>query len=349
MTLSKKHTVTGIIIDSIQYLPESLRPTGEIATKMNRFALRLIQSNLILCKTAARLVTDLKEKGINGVLLKGLGIASYYRDPQMRQSGDIDFYVGKRQYDKAVGICSRKSVGDKNKCYADKKHFSLYINSVEVELHRLAAIMYSPVRNRRFQEWIVGELEDPCTHRVLRLGNTDVSLPSYDFDALFIFYHAWFHFITGGIGLRQLCDWSMLFHSHGTEIDHERLKNNLRNFGLTKGWKLFACIAVNHLGVPENRIPLYDPGYSTKAEKIMEEIIDGGNFGYYSESMAKFLSKGNGIIHELRKFPAITRYFLSLFPIIPTEATLIFFNRLFSGTITYIKTTFGRLLQMPKN
>lgn len=335
--LSKKHVVTGIVIDSIQFLPEHLRPSGQIAAKLSKFALGLIQTNMILDKSVAKLVSVLGENGVNGVLLKGQGVARYYRIPQMRQSGDIDFYVGKQQYAKAVDICTTLLSTDKKDSHATRQHFGFNMNGVEVELHRLAAFMYSPVRNRRFQEWVAEELESSQNRRTLTINNTKFSLPSYDFDAIFIFYHAWFHYTFGGIGLRQLCDWAMIFHTHSGDIDKERLIRNLRSFGLTNAWKLFAGIAVNYLGVSADKMPLYDPAYSGKSEKAMEDIIEGGNFGYYSQGNAEFMAGKHGFRDEVRKVRTISRYFLSLFPIIPAEATVMFANRMFSGTLDTLK------------
>lgn len=335
--LAKKHVVLGIIIESIQFLPEQLRPAGPIATKLNKFALGLIRTNMILDKSVAKLVSVLGENGVNGVLLKGQGVARYYRLPQMRQSGDIDFYVGKQQYAKAIDICTNLLSTDKKGSHATMQHFGFNMDGVEVELHRLAAMMYSPVGNSRFQKWIVEELENSNKKRILTINNTKVILPSYDFNALYIFYHAWYHFIFGGIGLRQLCDWVMIFHSHAGDIDRERLIHNLRRFGLTKAWKLFACIAVNYLGVSNDRIPLYDPAFSGKAEKVLEDIIEGGNFGYHSEANAEFMAGKHGFRDEVRKVRTISRYFLTLFPIIPAEATVMFANRMFSGTLDTIK------------
>lgn len=335
--LAKKHIVLGIIIDSVQFLPDRLRPSGPVYAKMNKFALGLIQTNLILDKTAAHLATFLGQHGINGVLLKGQGVARYYRMPQMRQSGDIDFYVGKKHYKQASALCREELTGDKNSCTENEQHFDFNMNGVTVELHRLASRMYSPVRDKRFQNWITEELEHSAGRRTLTIGNADVTLPSVDFDVIYIFYHAWRHYIMGGIGLRQLCDWAMIFHSHNCDIDTERLKENIRRFGMTKGWKLFAGIAVRHLGVSERQLPLYDPAYDEKSERILEDIIAGGNFGYYSTAFTRAMAHKSFLGRGLGKVRSVTGYFISLFPIIPIEATLLYFNRLLFGTISFSK------------
>lgn len=339
IALAKKHVVLGIIIESVRFLPERLRPSGPIAAGMNRFALGLIQTNIILDRTVARLVEFFKQHGIDGVLLKGAGVARYYREPQMRQSGDIDFYVGKTVYKKAVALCREKLSEDNDADSETEKHFDFHMDGVLIELHRLASRIYSPSRNKRFQRWTVEELEHSPDRRVLTVGDTDIALPSYDFDAIFIFYHAWAHFIKGGIGLRQLCDWAMIFHTHSADIDAERLKENLARFGLTTGWKLFACIAVRYLGVSGDKIPLYDPSYDKKSEKILAEILAGGNFGYYSKANTRTPVFGYGLWNGLGKVRNVTGYFFSLLPLIPVEAIFLYFNRLFYGTISHIKRT----------
>lgn len=337
LTLAKKQAVLGIIIDSVQLLPDSLRPSASITAKLNKYALSFIQSNIILDNAAARLASFLSQHGIDGVLLKGQGVARYYRMPQMRQSGDIDYYVGDKAFKKASALCREMLCDDKNECNQAGYHLCFNMGGVPVELHRLASKIFSPVRNRRFQQWTVEQLEHSPDRRTLSIGTVGITLPSCDFDALFIFYHAWLHYLKGGIGLRQLCDWAMIFHSHGADIDTERLKENIARFGLTKGWKLFACIAVNYLGVPAQKMPLYDPAYHKKSEKILHEILVGGNFGFYSEAFKRYTSTRSGIRNRLGKIRYISGYMFSLFPLIPVEATMLFFNRLFNGTLTFIK------------
>lgn len=331
--LAHRHAVLGIIIDSVQHLPERLRPVNPIAAKMNKFALGLLKTNLILDRTLARLVAFLKQHGIEGVLLKGQGVARYYRIPQMRQSGDIDFYVGKTNYKLAIELCKTHFVSDKNDCEETEQHFSFHIDGVLIELHRLASRIFSPLRNIRFQKWIVKELEHSPYRRTLTIDNVSVTLPPLDFDAIYIFHHAWHHLVTEGIGLRQLCDWAMIFHTHGVDIDVKCLKRNLARFGMTKGWKLFACIAVDYLGVPADKMPLYDHAYSRKSAKILEYIIKGGNFGRYAKNSAVNVTPVNGydFHYGMQLAGIIARNFKTFFPIIPAEATCIYFYRLYEG------------------
>lgn len=337
VALADMHGVLGTIIEAVEYLPESLRPSGEVTGRMGRFAMGLIHANLILDRTVVKLVTTLREHGINGVLLKGQGVARYYRKPQMRQSGDIDFYVGKRVYSHAVRVCKETLKDNRETSIESRQHYAFYTDGVEIELHRLASQLNSRRRDAAFQQWIVEELENSHDRRRLTLGDTEVMLPSYDFDALYIFYHAWNHLITGGIGLRQLSDWAMIFSYHSDDIDTDRLVENIRRFGLTAGWKLFAYIAVRYLGVEEAKMPLYDGRHAKRYDKVMEDIVTGGNFGYHSEAGLRMTDLSEGLGVKLGKLRSITEYFIALFPIIPAEATSIYINRLLTGTRTSVK------------
>ncbi len=336
-TLGKMHAVLGILIESVQFLPAPLRPSGEMMARLGKYALGQIQANLVLDQAAARLVRFLADHDLSGVLLKGQGVARYYRVPQMRHSGDVDFYVGRKAYKRAVELCRENLCDDKEDCGETDQHFTFDMGGVPIEIHRIASRVYSPVRNRRFQQWVEYELHQSPSRRTFKVGNTDITIPSYDFDAIFIFYHAWRHYILGGIGLRQLCDWAMIFHTHGRDIDRPRLIENIRRFGITQGWKLFASIAVDHLGLSPDEMPLYEPSYSPKSENILAEILEGGSFGHYTEAYNRVQGKGLGVRYGLEKIRSVTGYFVSLFPLIPAEATFLYIYRLYSGAISMAK------------
>lgn len=343
VALARKHTVLGIVIAAVQTLPAHLRPDVALTTKMNKFALGLLKTNIVLDRTVAKLVSFLHNHGVNGVLLKGQGIARVYRDPYIRQVGDIDYYVGSKQYSRAVALCKEHLMVKGEKGDENTQHFDFTLDRVTVELHRIATIAYSPFIKGKFRRWLEYQLEEADDRRTLNIAGADVTLPSLDFDVIYIFYHAWRHYLTGGIGLRQLCDWAMLFLTHGADIDRDRIIADLKRFHMTKGWCLFACIAVRYLGVSAASIPLYDPRYEKQSRRVFQEIMTGGNFGTYFEDTPIFYShEGGGIREELGKIPSLTRYCASLFPLIPAEATFLYFHRLTAGLVAFAKKKTGR-------
>ena len=343
--LAKKHAVLGTVIEGIQFLPEHLRPAEPMAAKMRKFALGLFRANVVMEKRVATLSGFLSGHGIDGVLLKGQGVARYYRTPQSRQSGDIDFYVGQRRYKRAKELCREQFVREGTHWHETEQHFDFELDGATIELHRIATRMFSPLANRRFQRWLTEQLESSPERRRLTFGSTDILIPSADFDAIYIFYHAWRHFISGGIGLRQLCDWTMIFHTHGDRIDRPRLEANIRRFGMTAGWKLFAGIAVRHLGLEPGKMPLYDPAYDRRSERVMATVMDGGNFGFHNDLMKKTMSRSHLFTMGLGKVHIICRDFISIFPVVPAEATFLYFDRMYYGTLSYAKKFMHKILR----
>lgn len=53
--------------------------------------------------------------------------------------------------------------------------------------------------------------------------------------------------------------------------------------GLMSEWKAFATLAVDYLGMPKEAMPFYDSRFKFKGERILEFVLETGNFGYNRE------------------------------------------------------------------
>ncbi len=232
------------------------------------------------------------------VLLKGAGVATNYIDPGVRQCGDIDLYVGKEHYELA---CNEAKKWSESIIFTDsmsRKHYHFNFDGISVEIHRIAISSNNISRHAsKFDAWCVESLEgDALRHEVIE--GVEVYLPPYNFDAIYIFYHAWNHFCTYGIGFRQICDWSRHLAVHRDKIDRQDLEQRLDYFGLTKPWGFFAAIATTLLGLDRDAVPGYDSSKDWKLDKVGERIWDGGNFGFYGGKFAG----GKGFSTLVRKF-----------------------------------------------
>ena len=101
-------------------------------------------------------------------------------------------------------------------------------------------------------------------------------------DAFFVFSHILQHFYKEGIGLRQICDWCRLLWTYRDSLNHGLLESRIKKAGVMTEWKSFAALAVDYLGMPVEAIPLYsdDKKWSRKADKVMDFILETGNFGH---------------------------------------------------------------------
>ena len=115
--------------------------------------------------------------------------------------------------------------------------------------------------------------------------------------------------------MRHLSDWMLFLHSRGEFIDKDSLKNILESLDMLEPWQDFGCVLVTYLGMPAEEFPFYESSRGHKAPKIVERILDEGNFG-----QERGVYKNRGSIYILNKARAmgahIGRSFglLSLFP-----------------------------------
>lgn len=300
-SMAQKQTVTGLLFDGVSKLPVEVQPSAEMMRRMFQMVVRIERSHQLLNKKLSEIVPAMRAESICPILLKGQGVAQNYLNPLRRQCGDIDLYVGKENCDKAMKVLLDLGADAQNKTKRKSpKHENFDYDGVSVELHFLVEKLYYPKYNKRFQMWTKQQL---CADK-LRVrdigGETEVLLPPVDFDALFVFNHAYRHFLSGGIGLRQLCDWAMHLHVFAGQINKEELLDGLKSFGIFKAWQVFGCIAVDYLGLPKDEFPFYTAKYAKHSDKLLREILFSGNFGQYNPELKK-RPKGylRGKLHSL--------------------------------------------------
>ena len=335
-TLARQQTLLGLLADAVGRLPQEYRPDAAMMQKLKSFCLRNIQSHVLITKRLADSLETLRSAGVEPVLFKGHGLAANYPDPMSRQCGDIDLYVGKEDYDKAVLVCRQAFAEDEHDSESIK-HFHFNHDGVTVEIHRIAETIPGIFRNRRYQRWTVESLR-PSNLRKTDMEGVAVSLPPHNFNAVYVMNHAWHHFVTGGVGLRQFCDWAVYMHRFCKEIDVQQLETDLRSFGLYRVWAIFAYVAVNFLGLPKDECPLYDGGAKSSAEKAMEIIWTDGNFGRYSERSARRPDGySSGKIHSMI---VTTKRYFRILPVYPSHILSAWVLYFFSGIYHYCKGLF---------
>lgn len=334
--LAKQQTLVGLLADAVQMLPDGKKPDANSLTQLRAYILKNLQAHMLITKRLAATTELLRSEGIQPVLFKGHGLAMNYPDPMSRQCGDIDLYVGKSMYEKAVEVCLR-NFGEGEHDSESLKHYHFDNQGVSVELHRIAENIPGICANRRYQAWTVDNLERSDLRQV-DIEGVSVNLPPYGFDAIYVMNHAWHHFVTGGIGLRQICDWTMYIHRFHDRLDPVKLESDLKAFGLLKVWHMFAWIAVNRLGLPADECPLYEGRYSDDAENMLSVVWTDGNFGRYSERRSKRPEGySSGKLHSLI---VTTKRYFRIIPVYPSHILRAWLLYFVTGIYHYIKGLF---------
>lgn len=280
--LARMQTVTGLVYDGMLTLPQELRPgkalymrwTGEVAV--------IEQTNEYLDKVAVEVFSILTKEGIAPVLLKGQGVATVYPNPKHRQCGDIDLYVGKRDYKRANEIMV--SAGAQPDHKDSNKHTSFSYKRAMIEIHCEAARLRWPLADRRFRKFT--QNTPPHCNNALLSGGA-ITIPDSTFNAVFLFVHMFNHFFSSGVGVRQVCDWARVLTMLHHEIDNEQVLKTAKALGIYNSLRAFSYVAVEYIGLDKKYIPVeLNTADKEWGEELMREIYRMGNFGKYNKEYA---------------------------------------------------------------
>ncbi len=306
-----RQAVIGTIFSGICLLPEPLMPDeGELSVWMV-LADKIECRNRKMEKVLRTLTAKFVKGGLHPVLQKGLAVARYYPKPELRSSGDIDLYFGE-ELDKAVRLIEAEGTEADRIEAEDRKDGEAEGTSVnmmpdgsgsfvregmDIELHgRLLDLRSS---EKLVREAFFGGFEPTPLADGLRV-------PSPEITALMLNAHILKHALGKGIGLRQLCDLALFYHSMseaagtgdcgtngcgeaGSECATEyvpgdfgeRVRELYRKAGILKWSTLLHSYLVEVIGLPEYELPYSET--LVPIEPLMRIVDAGGNFGQHEK------------------------------------------------------------------
>lgn len=288
-----------------------------------------VATHVRMNRLLASVVTALRNGGVEPVLLKGQGLAQNYLQPMLRESGDIDLYVGREQYERACEIINgaateqEKSEATVTRMHYGLPHYEPRFGKVFIEIHAISSICIDQKANAIYQALANKGLSSDLVPMVF--DGVTVYTPSDSFNAFYIFFHMQRHFLRGGVGLRQMCDWVRFLHTHTDTIDPSFFESTLDALKLRKVWNLFASIAIEYLGFPPEEMPLYQPCSKKEAERVLECIFEEGNFGEGRTLMGKVRPAGQlaGKWHAIK---TILERFWMLLRLYPGDKRIVWRN-----------------------
>lgn len=312
MQMAKEQTLQGVLYDGMCLLPTDMQPEQALRMKWFWGVNKIEQTNRLINCVLVEFVEKLEAEGIRPLLLKGQANAMLYPQPLHRQCGDIDLFIGRKDYPKACALVREWGMsGDDDE--ESLKHLHCAWQGVTIELHRVAAIFPWPATQRVFLHWSEDELLHSTQTFVPATEEKSIGIASIEFNVLFVFYHMYHHFVYGGVGLRQLCDCARWLHTYSEQLDREQLHGWLQRLGLMYPWKVFGTLLVQKLGLAEEEFPFYE-AQEKKAERVWRVIEREGNFGQYSGK--KKPDKGSFVwlkfkrfLYNSARFPMVMRLF----------------------------------------
>lgn len=278
---SRSHTVSAIVADSLEHLPENqLPPEGILASWA-------VESDRIerLNGTMANVTALLSEmyRNLRPVCFKGQECASLYARPSSRECGDIDLYFNDIE---ASAVVARQ-----HGCVPEHKpdgSFTYAVQGIVVEHHQSYIDLCAP----RKRKWLRTLDANPG----FETGNGGMLRPVPSLNLLVLHSHVMKHAFGRGVGLRQICDLARAYYSYDGMYDADELRDMYRKAGLTSWTRMVHAFLTDYLGLCKEFLPYAEP--HADASGFLRRVMLAGNFG---RSMP---GSGHGKCRTLKAFMA---------------------------------------------
>lgn len=317
MQLAQHHANNVLVGGVALQLPSGHRPTAELCGQMQNAVRVNLVKHMHLKQILLSAVQLLRKHDIEPVLLKGFSLALLYPNPNLRQFGDIDLFVGVGKFHEACALL-RALPGSYNWREADAvgHHYNIEFGQYPLEVHHVSADVADPD-----EAAIFADIErDGMAHlQQVDLEGAEVSIPSKEFMVFFTFYHAWEHFTTSGVGWRQVSDVALTLHAYHGQLDLDKLHQWLAALHLMQPWQTFGFLMVEHLGLPEAEMPFYNEASCRRAQKLYQRIMETGNFQRQSR-IRKSKPKKAGLGRKLHTALGFFDDFFYLAKVFPASA-----------------------------
>ncbi len=317
--MAYRQSVRALVADKALSLPTECLPPNDMTLRFVSVVEQTKHANRKMISLLKELQEEYTRAGFPFLLLKGLANGVNYPEPLLRNPGDIDLLLYKKgDYERAREWLTQKGVDIEP---GGVVHYKYKRSGIDVENHS-----HTTYFNNRRYNWRFRRVEgDVLTRRDFATVNIDcelsISVLPVTFNAFFLFQHLFHHFVNLGVGLRQVCDWVLFLHKHQAEIDSDEFTRLATRFALLYPMQLFARIAVDYLEASEHIFPFPVIPNNRHAEKVMRDLLEGGNFGFHrpgkkrpEEKMAGMWFSYVTTIKRSIKFAAISPQHCAILP-----------------------------------
>ena len=244
--------------------------------------------------------------------MKGQITALRYPHTLHRQPGDIDFVVGKKDFQKTLDTLD--TIGKVDRKLVHEHHGMAWVNGVTIEPHYKVHNYQRPSTDKAMQEMFSEVFPDQLIKADLDGYKVNVFPPT--FESVFLISHMVNHVYEEGLGLRQVIDYAMFLNKCADRIDWLQHDEYLYRMRMQRAFRIFTCICVEYLGLP---LPSQVQPFSYKdremAKNLMEDIMNVGNFG-----RGQYIFHHNGWQDALRNYIWVLGRCLHLGFVCPSEA-----------------------------
>jgi len=206
--VSRSHGLNTIIYPSIyDYLIKNRNANIE---EWSNYYLKNTYNNMIVAQQIGVIYDLLKKENMHPLIIKGLAMSRFYKNPYDRPMGDLDLFIQKSEWDKAVDILNQMGY----KQY-DDNNSPLHIefikkNNIMIELHK-QLLHTGYLGERETKEWYEHIWENK--QLVIFDKNLEFLAMSEEDELINQIVHFTTHFIYCGTKISQIFEIALIINS----------------------------------------------------------------------------------------------------------------------------------------
>jgi len=214
-----------------------------------------------ILRLQSKLSSQFQKEGIRAIVLKGLSIANYYDDAQLRCFGDLDIYspIDYQKIDEILKLITPHLSIDYY------RHSECRVDGVMVENHRYLTDVRGQSRFYCLEKF----LQDEAFASLATMSETGLTYPNENFTFIFFVYHALSHFLYEKLSLKFLVDWCWMLKGRN-EIRLDILDEKLEEYGLMHFAAAMTALCVQRLGLQEEFV---SKGILDKIKSLSPSLI----------------------------------------------------------------------------
>ena len=317
--MARQQALLGVLNVGVHRLPAHQLPPEHILSEWDALTSRIGERYERHERQTEELEGILRRLGLRGCILKGTGLARLYPEPCRRHCGDIDLWVQAPRRALLDAFSAEYHVHDViyQECKVD------IFGNTEVELHFHPTKLYNPFCNARLQRWLERHSPIPKTDPSVGIKPPQddkgcqrsegippaIFYPSPEFNAVFCMAHMYRHYLSGGLGLRQMMDYYYVLK----ELPAERrgaAMQTLKRLGMGR-FTAASMLALRYNFGLEDEYLLCKPDMK-RGPRLIEDMIHMGNFGVLDPrnraaagetKLRRFFRRNRRTFSNLRLYP----------------------------------------------
>lgn len=227
--LAKSHKVEGIIYTTLKRNSLLNNIDSNVVKQLNfsTFRTAIGQSNNI--KNLSEIFKEFNKKEIPVIVLKGLVVRNFFKQPDLRTMSDADILVKKEDVERTKELLISLGYRELEDHHASHHTALVHHKYPMIEVH------WNLFKRDGFSKSLEDYEKLIWNDAInVNVGEAEVLSLGYEDLALHLCMHMAAHLAATGFGVRQICDLVLLVEKKGNEIDWNKFIKKSREYGFEK-------------------------------------------------------------------------------------------------------------------